>query len=189
MTPLSVRTAVLTALLALSCAALASPIAWAQESAATNATSEILEQLLPAPPEGFERTISPVPDGKNQAWAQATYLFSGEKAPDGGARRADADGTSPVAFEVEISGVTDEEKTQVLGRIENAPPGFTISTETYPGHDAYVITGEGKSYLYLFAHSFQVYMEGNASPTHLRTALGSIDVGTLAQYSTADAGE
>lgn len=163
------------------------PVAGAQTEAANTATSETLNQLLPEPPEGFERAVSPTAEGKRGPWAQAMYVFEGDRyraGADGSTRILDHDGGEQVAFEVEISSVTEEEKAQVLGRMEEAHPTFEISTDRHGEHEVHLITGGGKSYLYLFTSSFQVYMEGNAAPVHLREALHSIDVGALSQYTS-----
>jgi hypothetical protein len=184
-----IRTATLSVFLAFAglCIALTPTTAYAQEVSSKEAAQEMLERLLPEPPEGFERSISPAAEGKDHPWAQAMYAFDGKKYQESGGERTQAsekDGENPVVFEVEISRVTEEEKTQLLSQIEGAPPEFEITTEEYEGHPLHVITNteSEKSYLYLFTGPFQVYMEGNAPPTSLRAALSSVDVGTLAQY-------
>lgn len=163
----------------------------AQETPSKKATPETLRQLLPKPPEGFERALGPAAEGKDGPWAQAMYVLNGEQYREGkdGEIRILPKGSGQVAFEVEISGVTEEERKRVLGQMDEAPPRFEIATEEHKGHAFYVITDteREKSYLYLFTGPFQVYMEGNADPAHLRAALKPVDAGTLGQYRISNA--
>ena len=143
MTLLLTRTVISSVLLALAslCVGFTPATSYAQETSSEEVPQETLKDLLPEPPEGFERSISPAAEGKDRPWAQAVYVSNRPESGEERTRAAEKCGDNPVVFEVEISGVTEEEKTRVLSQMKEAPPAFEITTEEYEGHPLHVITG------------------------------------------------
>lgn len=171
-------------LLALVITCVTAPEGKAQEAASQEATPELLQQLLPEPPEEFVRAMGRAYEGQGGPRAQAIYVLNGEeyRDEDGAIRLLDRNEGDQVGFEVKIQAVTEEQRRRELEEIESARSEIEIQTEEHEGNSFYLVSVGEKSFLYLFMGSFQVYMEGNAAPAHLREALESIDLEALGRY-------